>query len=232
MEVNIFLLPLLGGYIFIKKSTWFRFRTIRYNAQELILSSAVAGLIGVTIAFLIATLISLLLPEFYTWWKSTIHFDFLGTALLAFLLLVVSGFFPNIWIDEEKRIKEIIREDNDGIELILLKALEDAKLVSLTLKSKKVYVGFISQNFFNPWAGVKSIKIIPVYSGYRHEEDFHIVFTTSYDSVIKFTVEDDDIDLDINDFQMGIPISEIVTVNIFDPQVYEKFSKPVEDETK
>jgi len=46
--------------------------------------------------------------------------------------------------------------------------------------------------------------------------DFHIEFTTAYDSVIKFTVEDENIELDINDFQIGIPISEIVMVNIFD----------------
>jgi hypothetical protein len=25
---------------------------------------------------------------------------------------------------------------------------------------------------------------------------------------------------------MGIPVSEMVTVNIFDPRVYEQFSKP------
>lgn len=232
MEVNIFLLPLLGGYIFIKNSTWFRFRAIRYNAQELLLSSAVAGLIGVTIAFLIATIISIQLPDIYSWWKSNIHFDFLGTALLAFLFLVTSGFIPNRWIDEEARIKEIIKEDNDGIELILLRALEGAKLVSITLKSRKVYIGFISQNFFNPWAGVKSIKVIPVYSGYRDETDFHIVFTTSYDTVIKYTVEDEDIELDINDFQMGIPISEIVTVNIFDPRVYEQFASPEKSDSQ
>lgn len=219
-------MPLLGGYIFIKKSTWFRFYTIRYNAQELLLSSAVAGLIGVTAAFLIATSISFLLPDFYDWWKQTIHFDFLGTALLAFLCLVTAGFVPNRWIDEEERIKQIIKEDNDGIEQILLKALEEAKLVSITLQSRKVYIGFISQNFFAPYTGVRSIKVIPVYSGYREEKDFHIEFTTSYDEVIRYTIEDEDIELDIDDFQLGIPISEIVTVNIFDPRVYEKFTKP------
>ncbi|MEX0770246.1 MAG: hypothetical protein WD035_05910 [Balneolaceae bacterium] len=228
MEVNIFLLPLLGGYIFIKKSTWFRFHSIRYNAQELLLSSAVAGLFGVTIAFLVATSISYLLPEFYQWWKSTFHFDFLGTALLAFIGLITVGYLPNQWINEEGRIKDIIREDNDGVELILLKALEDAKLVSITLKSRKVYIGFITQNFFAPYTGVKSVKLIPVYSGYRDEKDFHIVFTTSYDEVIRYTVDDEEINLDIDDFQTGIPISEIVTVNIFDPRVYEKFSKPEE----
>jgi hypothetical protein len=68
--------------------------------------------------------------------------------------------------------------------------------------------------------------VIPVYSGYRDPNDFHIEFTTSYDAVIKYTVENDDINLDINDFQTGIPISEIVTVNIFDPQVYDRFAHP------
>lgn len=232
MEVNIFLLPLLGGYIFIKKSTWFRYRTIRYNAQELILSSAVAGLIGVTFAFLVTTLMAYLLPEVYSWWTQVVEYNFLGTALFAFLSLVAAGYFSNNWIDEEDQITKIIREDNDGIELILLRALEDAKLISVTLKSRKVYIGFVSQNFFNPWMGVKSFKIIPVYSGYRDPEDFHIIFTTSYDTVIKYTVENDDIDLDINDFQTGIPISEIVTVNIFDPEVYEKFTNPTDTDSQ
>lgn len=34
--------------------------------------------------------------------------------------------------------------------------------------------------------------------------------------------------MDINDFQTGIPISEMVTVNIFDPQVYDRFAHPDE----
>lgn len=229
MEVNIFLLPLLGGYIFIKKSTWFRFRSIRYNAQELILSSATAGLFGVTFAFLLTTLISSQFPYLDSRWNNYVEFNFLGTALCAFITLIMAGYLPNRWIEEEEQIKKIIREDNDGIELILLSALEDAKLVSITLKSRKVYIGFVSQNFFNPWAGVKSITVIPVYSGYRDPGDFHIEFTTSYDAVIRYSVENDDIDLDISDFQTGIPITEIVSVNIFDPRVYEKFARPAED---
>jgi hypothetical protein len=120
VEVNIFLLPLLGGYIFIKKSTWFRFRSIRYNAQELILSSAVAGLIGVTFAFLITTLISNQFPGLDNWWKQYVEFNYLGTTLCAFITLVLAGYLPNRWIEEENQIKKIIREDNDGIELILL----------------------------------------------------------------------------------------------------------------
>ncbi|MEX0719081.1 MAG: hypothetical protein WD059_00345 [Balneolaceae bacterium] len=230
MEVNIFLLPLLGGYIFIKKSTWYRFRTIRYNSQELLLSSAVAGLIGVTAAFLITSGVTAWFPDLSSWWRGYFPFEYLGTALLAFSFLLTMGYIPNYWIDEEEIIKNLIAEDNAGIETILLKALEEAKLVSITLKTRKAYIGFISQNFFNPWSEVKSIKVIPVYSGYRHEEDFHIVFTTSYNTVIQYTVESEDIELDIEDFQTGIPLSEIVTVNIFDPRVYEQFAAPGEVE--
>jgi hypothetical protein len=224
MDVNIFLLPLLGGYIFIKKSTWYRFYSIRYNAQEILLSSAVAGLIGVTVAFIITTTGVAVFPDIYEWWKRYIYFDFLGTAILAFTTLVGAGTIPNRWINEEGKIKEIIREDNDGIEQILLKALEEAKLVSITLKSGKVYVGFISHNFFNPWSELRSVKIIPVQSGFRDKDDHHIEFTTYYEEVIKYTEKSQDIDMDIEDFQMGIPMQEIVTINIFDPRVYEKFT--------
>ena len=224
MEINIFLLPLLGGYLFVKKSIWFRYRTIRYNAQELLLSSAVAGLIGVTVAFFITTIISALFPEIHEWWKGLIYFEYSGTAILAFLLLLSIAHLPNKVINEEQQIKNIIKEDNDGIELILLKALEEAKLVSITLQTRKVYIGFVSHHFFNPWKGVKSIRIIPVYSGYRDEQDFHIEFTTSYEHVIRYTDESDEIEFKAEDFQMGISLNEIVTVNFFDSRVYEQFS--------
>lgn len=163
-------------------------------------------------------------PGIYDWWKNHIFFDFLGTAVVAFIILVGAGILPNKWIDEEEKIKEIIREDNDGIELILLKALEEAKLVSITIKSGKVYVGFISHNFFNPWSELRSIKIIPVQSGFRDSDDHHIEFTTYYEEVIEFTEKSHEIEMDIEEFQMGIPIHEIVSINIFDPRVYEKFT--------
>ena len=224
MEINIFLLPLLGGYSFVKKSIWFRYRTIRYYTQELLLSSAVAGLVGVTVAFFVATILSAVLPEIQEEWKNLISFEYPGTAILAFLLLLSTAYLPNRLIDEEQQIKNIIKEDNDGIELILLKALEEAKLVSITLQTRKVYIGFVSHHFFNPWKGVKSIRIIPVYSGFRDEKDFHIEFTTSYEHVIRYTDESDEIEFKAEDFQMGISLGEIVSVIFFDNRVYEQFS--------
>jgi len=224
MEVNIFLIPLLGGYICVKKSRLFKFKTIRYNTQELLLSSAVAGFAGLIASYVLSLLIYHLYPEIYIWWHDVVDFSYSGTTFLSFTGLLLFTYIPNIWIDENNQIKKIINEDNDAIELILLKALEEGKLVSITLKNKKVYVGFISRNFFNPNSDLKSVKIIPVFSGYRRNEDHRITFTTPYDPVIQYVVESNDNDLDINDFQIGIPTSELNSVNIFDFRVYEMFN--------
>lgn len=225
MEVNIFLLPLLGGYIFIKTSKLFRYKSIRYDSQELIFSSAVTGLLGVTVAFILSIIFSQMLPDLSNtmkWWTPYIGEKFFGTSLLSFLLLILVAFVPNYWIDDEKIINKVINDNNDAMELIFLKSLNNAKLVNITLKSRKFYIGFVSQNFFNPSSEVKSIMIVPVYSGFRHEEDFKLNVTTIYDAVFESQIEND-LENDLDDLQYAIPVNEILTVNIFDVDVYEKF---------
>ncbi len=224
MELNILLMPLLGGYICIKKSTLFKFKSIRYHTQELLLSSAVAGFLGLMIAYTVILILYAFNPELHTWWHSFVDFSYSGTAFLSFIGLLLFTYIPNFFINENEQIKEIIREDNDGIELIMLKALEEGKLVSTTLKNEKVYVGFISRHFFNPTSELKSIKLIPVFSGYRNSDDHRITFTTPYETVISYVVESTDHNLDIDDFQIGLPISEITSINIFDFQVYDMFN--------
>lgn len=223
MRINILLLPLLGGYLFIKNTFYFGLRAIRYNNQELLLSSAAAGLCALVPSYFITKILSSYAPEFTNSWSNILNFEYSGTALTALIILILAIFVERSFHEEESQIIKIIREDKDAIELILLKALQEEKLISITLKNNKVYVGFISQAFFPPYKNLQSLKIIPVISGYRKEENMHVIFTTVYDHIVNFVDRNETINLDIDDFQIGIPLSEITSVNIFDFRVYDLF---------
>jgi len=225
LNYNILLLPLLGGFLFIKNTNYYRFRAIRYNNQELLLFSAVAGLCGLVPAYLFTILMTALFPSFVEEWQSTVAFSYLGTGLLAFSILIIAILFERWYHDEEDMITGIIKEENDAMESIYLKSLQSQKLLSLTLRNNKVYVGFISQHFFTPYQPLQSVKIIPVVSGWRNKKHLQVSFETVYDPIVNFVDKSEFINLDINDFEIGIPISEIVSVNVFDFRIYNMFQE-------
>jgi len=196
---------------------------MRYNNQELLLSSAAIGFAGLALAYLVVLLLSHFKPGLGRQWHQIFSFSYSGTAFIAFILLVAAVTIEWQMHDEEKQIIQIIEEENDAVETLFLKSLRESKLLSITLKNRKVYVGFISQNFFTPYRDLQSIKIIPVLSGVRSKEQLKIDFTTPYESIVDFAEDNDHLDLNPDDFQIGLPISEIVSVKTFDFRVYNMF---------
>jgi len=107
------------------------------------------------------------------------------------------------------------------------------KLVSFTVKNSKVYVGYVISNF-NPASPMRSIKILPAISGYRHDKTKTINFTTRYlDIYEKIRVGDETVaDLDSANFEIVIAVQEIQSANIFDENIYRRyFNQPIEEPT-
>ncbi len=71
----------------------------------------------------------------------------------------------------------------------------------------------------------KHMKLLPMVSGYRHPETRELVITRDYAEVYQQLMDEDSSELltHADDFQVVIPIGEIVTANLFDPDVYEIF---------
>ena len=70
------------------------------------------------------------------------------------------------------------------------------------------------------------LAIIPYDSGFRDKDTHKLVFNTDYTDVVLSSIEggeDGDEGLDIIDFRVVIPVSEIVSVRIFDFGVYQRF---------
>jgi hypothetical protein len=76
---------------------------------------------------------------------------------------------------------------------------------------------------------VESVKILPVASGYRDNEDKRLKFTTAYSNIYERMLENHPSVAHVqpSDFEIVIPYREIESANIFDPQIYNSFFIPV-----
>ena len=224
MPFNVLLLPLLGGYIFISCWNPTRFHARRYSGQRLVFHAALAGTILLVLAFLVGKTAGALAPGLVAWWQRHVPFDYAGTSLIA-LGLGVLGWAPlNLFWDRTEAARKAVEERGDFLEVLISTAMEESRQVSLTLKSGKVYVGFITRSF-DPGYDRKYIMLIPMLSGYREQETRQVVFTDDYARVYDPLIDSDPAFLDrvADEFQLVVPVAEIASANLFDPEVYEMF---------
>lgn len=152
--------------------------------------------------------------------------------------------------DCKNRIKERNTEDwqqkikhYDAMLRIVWQSMHTQVPIRISLKSRKVYVGVVSQEqFSNPESDY--MLIIPFLSGYRDKDTLDIFFDCNYSSVyqkygLKYGLfDDDDLNkqeiLKLDDFRTAIRISEIESVSFFKIEVFDDFEryKKVEDTEK
>jgi hypothetical protein len=182
MPYNLLLLPLLGGFIFIWQWNVTRYHAARSQNERLLIYSAIAGLVFLIAAFFITVNLKRLWPGLSPWWYGYIPFPYSGTAGLAFLLGALVWIPLNWLFNRESNLNKIVAEDGDRFEILLMDALHNDKMVSITLKNNKTYYGkVISQ--VNPVLKIKSVSIMPYWSGYRDQATKMLHFTTDYQRV-------------------------------------------------
>ena len=224
MPFNLLLLPLIGGYLFVTQ--WYRTRyyALRADGQRLLLNSACAGAV-----FLFAATLLVGYCESSHWgrainlaWHRTVPFEYSGRAVLAFLL-GAAGWWPlnRIWV-RDAEIQRVILEKGDALEGLLRRAVGENRLVALTVKSGKVYIGWIT-GLFNPAFPLEHIKLVPAFSGYRREPDKHLIFTNFYLPIYeKLRAEQQTQPLPNAEFELVLPRTEIQSANLFDLKIYEQ----------
>lgn len=226
MPFNVLLLPLLGGYLFLTHWNRTRFDTKRYSGERLIFHAAVAGVVFLILSFFAVKVIQTANPGIYDAWRELVPFPYTGTSFGAFLLGALGWWPLNRWIfkleDEQRRT---ISEWGDHLEELLERALRETKQVSVTLKSGKVYVGFVTSNI-DPSYDRKYLQILPISSGYRHPETQEVSFTTDYAEVYAQMVHQDNafVVSGARDFLQVLPVLEITAASFFDPDAYSRFN--------
>lgn len=222
MPFNVLLLPLLGGYIFITNWNRTRFNAKRHTGERLLFEAATAGLLFLLVAFVLVHLVTAADPALHDRWAREVPFPYAGTSLLAFLLGAVAWFPANWFFRRDREARRVIQEWGDHLEVLFDRAITENRQVSVTLKSGKVYIRFVLENF-DPAYDRKYITILPTASGYRSEADQELVLTTPYSNVYLRIMESERKDISISDFRVVIPVAEVMSANLFDWDAYDEF---------
>ncbi len=222
MPFNILLLPLLGGYIFISNWNRTRFRALRLSGNKLILESAVAGVSFLVISFAITRIIAAAYPAFETLWLAAIPFSYTGTSVMALFIGATAWLPLNQFHKREIESRRAIEESNDFLEIFLERSIRESKQVTISLKSGKVYIGFVSK-MFDPSYDRKYVTLLPTLSGYRDSDTLTLKVTTDYYKVYLRAIAEDNILERVNDFEVLVPVSEIRSFKLYDPAAAELF---------
>ena len=284
MPYNLLLLPLLGGFLFLRWWNPTRYHALRAEKERLLILAAIPGLVSLIVAFAIVSAFAQMfpcaswpnVPCFPAWWAKNVPFAFAGTSLLAFTLGATLWWPLNRLCSRDKAIDQIIEEDQIPLELVLKTAQDNGNTVACTMSNSKVYVGYVL-HFINPALATQFIQILPTKSGYRDARDKTYHFKNFYSEALDQIDRDfearleeyekieagmlaineefgdrlDDINkrrymeleaqlkakadvleeiaLEADAFGIVLPVSEIMSLNIFSEYIYQKYFAPPEE---
>ena len=185
MPFDLLLLPLLGGFIFIRLWNVTRYYIIRADKERLIFFASIAGLINLVFALAANKLAAYYFPCktggfcLGKWWQNNIPFNYSDISAIAFLIGALSWIPLNFFWKRKEQIDRIIINDANPFELILKRSQDESIAISITLTSGKVYIGLVTHKI-NPAIPTQNISLLPLQSGYREEVTKEMVLTTNY----------------------------------------------------
>ncbi len=250
----LLLLALTGGFIFTYRWRLTYFLSRREEGQRLLFVAACAafplllvssGSLWVANRFLPARVtdpidsvwVVLVEPYVAGTFDAATFAAFFGAFLWGWVLPWLLNFYYSV----DRASNYIIEQYAGELEKLMYRAMGDFLLVSITLDSRKVYVGWPVRALIpDPRRGDirPHIRLQPAISGYREEENQELVFTTDYEQVYQRMEEEAVPGLGENerlrkeDLQMVIPVEEIRSVNLFSTDIEQEwFEKPADQPT-
>ena len=99
---------------------------------------------------------------------------------------LLGGIWPSL--GEKECLRWVIEKKKDSLEIFLSEALESDRLVSVSVKNGKVYIGHLISSF-NPAYGAQSLTLLRSYSGHRDRETSAFHLDIDYEQVLEGTIE-------------------------------------------
>jgi hypothetical protein len=224
LPLSILIFPIVGGYYLVTRARLFQYRQQRFEQQRLIFNSFFGGITLLIVAWIVAAMNSYFFPSlvFSIQQYSPLKTEYFGTCTLSLLIAVLFTELSNLFIDKTNQVAAAIRKIGNELECLCELCYNDEKMMQLTLKNDKCYVGWI-QGLPIPTHS-NYIVVLPVLSGYRSKLKRRLIFTTDYLDVYSTYVEDGSI-LDIRDItKLVIKIDDIITASSFDLETFERFN--------
>lgn len=120
---------------------------------------------------------------------------------------------------EKKLLQHAIK--NNDFEKLIARSVYDNFPILFTLESGKVYVGW-AVSAPNPVQERKSVRILPIISGYRDKDTQKVQFTTDYYAVLMEVSESEETNHSLEDFEVVIPASDLSACHLFDLDLYNQ----------
>ena len=212
--VNLFLPPLLGGFIFVSLWLPLRYWSQRAGGYKLVFAASVAGGLFLLLAHFLVVGLGATFPlrQILAWWYSVVTIDDSAQAVLGFLLgaalwwplNLLRFFVPALRV--ENLVRRLILQAGDPLEVLLIQHLETQALLSVTLRSGKVYVGRVVSSI-NPARRVESVRLRLVRSGYRDEKTHSLTLNINYEAThagVQTRIEEIYVQL-IEEVTLGLP---------------------------
>ena len=193
---------------------------------HLLFGSALVGLGLALVGHLIALVLNEFVPQFRSFCYAYIPVEYVDTAILSILLAAAVPPVINRFHSEERAAKRTAENYGDLIELMISRAFEQSKLIELSLKNRKSYIGVVLQSNITK-RGQSDVILVPLASGYRSEDTLQLHITTDYVPIIYEMIDNnpDEIPKILRDFNVVLPRSEVCSARIFDPEAYRLFQR-------
>ncbi len=226
MPYNLLLLPLLGGFLFFFTAHLFRFGAQRLEGYKLLFQSAVAGVALSFVARLVV--LALAATRAGVWvesrWFEFSPFAFSATSALSMILGPTAALILNLFIPLD-RAKDIeLRRNGSPLIRLLYKAAKEHFLVSVSMDSRKWYVGWIVESP-SLLPQERYFRLLPYMSGYRDKDTLETFRTVFYEDVLETP------QLDADELVLTLPLDAVKIAGRFNENVYDEyFAEPDQDE--
>lgn len=151
--------------------------------------------------------------------------------IMACVIAYTEGKDARKEMENEEARQKAYREmaAKDSMENLLIQAIDTEMLIFVTLKSRKVYIGYVAAPRVE-FHSSAHLEIIPFISGYRDKDSLRYKEQHRYyDLYLAKNITFDSTPLNLQHFRHVIPIDQIEAISLFDENTYgdfEQFSEP------
>jgi hypothetical protein len=208
--------PLVGGFWFVLRCQFLRLTSWQLGQAVAVLLSASFGLVFAIGARTVVWLMHFtVLGQWIEAQNAQVWtFPLSGTSMAAFVLAVIMAELSRFVLGTGRVNSWVIRHFSGDLLALLHESMMRLRPVSVTLTSRKVYIGFVQAiPSLDPEKAY--LRILPILSGYRERETLTFRITTRYAVAIQDAQ-------DPRDLLKVLRISSIESANLFDVDLYRK----------
>ena len=239
MPYNLFIIPIITGYLILTNSSLFKYNSQRLTRVRILFETIVIGVLSLGFGFLVRGLIELIpfniIIQIYQF-LDLIPFrqpDYFWTLLfscfLALLVFTIIELYIKKYYSKDDAIVWAINKSGDELETLVKDSVLNAQTIMLTLKNNKVYIGFCEEIPIPQKTNY--LKLSPILSGYRDSETKEFKPTTDYFEVVEEFIKEIEHKEGIKKEKITlntdiiIKQDEILTASIYKQEIYDKFNK-------